>query len=130
MQNCQMCIQKKRINIDLLRTELPDFLEWDLGREDVLQMDILPNLPPNGGFDNIIAAIDVCLFPILICIPNNLSLSQRLEESLWTHCANKHIYTTRIMTDMGTQNNSQITRVVAAVLGVQLKHYSTKHAQT
>ena len=33
-------------------------------------------------------------------------------------------------TDMGTQFNSQITREAAAVLGVELKHASTKHAQT
>ena len=31
---------------------------------------------------------------------------------------------------MGTQFNSQITREVAAVLGVELKHASTKRAQT
>ena len=31
---------------------------------------------------------------------------------------------------MGTQFNSQIIREVAAVLGVELKHASTKHAQT
>ena len=43
----------------------------------------------------------------------------------------KHTYLpTTIITDMGTQFNSQITREVAAVLGVELKHASTKHAQT
>ena len=31
---------------------------------------------------------------------------------------------------MGIQFNSQVTREVAAVLGVELKHASTKHAQT
>ena len=59
VQNCQMCIQNKRINNDLLKTELLNCPEWDLGPEDVLQMDILPNRPPSGGFDNIITAIDV-----------------------------------------------------------------------
>ena len=56
---CQMCIQNKRINNDLLKTELLNCPEWDLGPEDILQMDILPNLPPSGAYDNIITAIDV-----------------------------------------------------------------------
>ena len=54
-----MCIQNKRINNDLLKTELLNCPEWDLGPEDILQMDILLNLPPSGGHDNIITAIDV-----------------------------------------------------------------------
>ena len=43
---CQMCIQNKRISNDLLKTELLNCPEWDLGPEDILLMDILPNLPP------------------------------------------------------------------------------------
>ena len=59
VSNCQVCIQTKRINNNLLRTELLNCPEWDLGSEDILQMDILPNLPPSGGYDHIITAIDV-----------------------------------------------------------------------
>ena len=43
----------------------------------------------------------------------------------------KHSYLPKtIITDMGTQFVSQVTREVATVLGVELKHASTKHAQT
>ena len=42
---CQMCTQNKRIKNDLLKTELLNCPEWDLGPEDILQMDVLPNLP-------------------------------------------------------------------------------------
>ena len=31
---------------------------------------------------------------------------------------------------MGTQFNSQVTKEVAAVLNIELKHATTKHAQT
>ena len=31
---------------------------------------------------------------------------------------------------MGTQSNSQVTKEVAAVLNIELKHATTKHAQT
>ena len=56
---CQICIQTKCINNDLLRTELLNCPEWDLGPKDILQMDILPKLPLNGCYDHIITAIDV-----------------------------------------------------------------------
>ena len=43
----------------------------------------------------------------------------------------KHTYLpTTVVTDMGTQFNSKITRKVAAVLGVKLKLVWTKHAQS
>ena len=33
--------------------------EWDLGHEDLMQIDLLPELPPSGGYKNVITAIDV-----------------------------------------------------------------------
>ena len=82
--NCQVCIQTKRINNDLLRTELPNCPEWDLGPEDILQMEILPILPPSRGYDHTITAIDVFsrylfAYPVL--------LQQRYQESTWIYYA-------------------------------------------
>ena len=43
----------------------------------------------------------------------------------------KHTYLpTTIITDLGTQFNAQVTHEVTAVLGVELKHATRKHAQT
>ena len=33
--------------------------DWDLGPEDAMQIDLLPNLPPSGGYENVLTAIDV-----------------------------------------------------------------------
>ena len=57
--NCQDCIRNKRINNTQLRPELLNCPEFDLGPEDCLQMDVVPNLPPSGGYTNIITAMDV-----------------------------------------------------------------------
>ena len=85
VQNCQMCIQNKRINNDLLKTELLNC------PEDILQMDILPNLLPSGGFDNIITAIDV-FSRYLFAYPTTRITALQSHESLWTFCANTHTY--------------------------------------
>ena len=129
VQNCQMCIQNKRINNDLLKTELLSCPEWDLGPEDFLQMDILPNLPPSGGFDNIITAIDV-FSRYLFAYPTTRITAPTVARVIMDILCEHTYLPTTIITDMGTQFNSQITREVAAVLGIELKHASTKHAQT
>ena len=126
---CQMCIQNKRINNDLLKTELLNCPEWDLGPEDILQMDILPNLPPSGGYDNIITAIDVFsryLFAYPVTRITAPAVAKIIMDIL---CKHTYLPTT-IITDMGTQFNSQVTKEVAAVLNIELKHATTKHAQT
>ena len=43
----------------------------------------------------------------------------------------KHTYLpTTLFTDLGTQFNAQVTHGVAAVLGIEPKHATIKHAQT
>ena len=43
----------------------------------------------------------------------------------------KHTYLpTTIITDLGTQFNAHVTHEITAVLGVELKHATMKHAQT
>ena len=124
-----MCIQNKRINNDLLKTELLNCPEWDLGPEDTLQMDILPNLPPSGGYDNIITAIDVFSryrFAYPVTRITATAVARVIMDIL---CKHTYLPST-ILTDMGTQFNSQVTREVTAILGIELKHATTKHAQT
>ena len=59
VQKCEICIKDKRIKNTLITPELLSLPEWDLGPEDASQIDILPNLPPSGGYENIIRASDV-----------------------------------------------------------------------
>ena len=129
VSNCQTFIQTKKINNDLLRTELPLCPEWDLGPEDILQMDILPNLPPSGGYDHIITAIDVFsryLFAYPVARITATFVARVIMDIL-----GKHTYLpTTIITHLGTRFNAQVTHEVTAVLGVELKHATMKHAQT
>ena len=126
---CQMCIQNKRINNDLLKTELLNCPEWDLGPEDILQLDILPNLPPSGGYDNIITAPDVFSCYLVAYPVTRITASAVARVIMDSFCKHTYLPTT-IINDMGTQFNSHVTKEVAAVLNIELKHATTKHAQT
>ena len=59
VRDCEICIHDKRINNTRITPELIHIPEWDLGPEDLMQIDLLPELPPSGGYENIITAIDV-----------------------------------------------------------------------
>ena len=87
-----MCAQTKRVNSDLLKTKRPNCSQITL--KDVLQIDILPNFSPSGGFDNIITAIDVFL-PYLFAGPQTRIRPLQLQESLWINSSNTRIYERR-----------------------------------
>ena len=59
VRDCEICIQDKRINNARITPESILIPEWDLGAEDLMQIDLLPELPPSGGYENIKTAIDV-----------------------------------------------------------------------
>ena len=49
VRDCEICIQDKRINNTRITPELNHIPECDLGPEDFMQIDLLPELPPSGG---------------------------------------------------------------------------------
>ena len=46
VQGCEICNKDKRIPNTSITPELLNLPEWDLGPEDAMQIDLLPNLPP------------------------------------------------------------------------------------
>ena len=92
-------------------------------------MDILPNFPPSGGYDHIITAIDVFsryLFAYPVSCITATSVTRVIMDIL---CKHTYLPTT-IIADLDTQFKAQVTYEVTAVLGVELKHATMKHAQT
>ena len=59
VRDCQICIQDKHINNTRITPELIHIPEWVLETEGVLQIDLLPESPLSGGYENIITASDV-----------------------------------------------------------------------
>ena len=59
VDGCEICARDKRVPNTLITPELLNLPEWDLGPEDAMQIDLLPNLPPSGGYQTVMTAIDV-----------------------------------------------------------------------
>ena len=57
--SCEQCLRESRINPQLTRPPLQNPNEHITAPEDAMQIDLVPALPPSGGYENIVTAIDV-----------------------------------------------------------------------
>ena len=103
--------------------------ERDLGPEDAIQIDLLLNLPPSGGYENVLTAIDVFsryLFAYPLTDASAVNVAKVLIGIM-----TKHAYLqTTLITDKGTAFTSTIIAEITQVLGITLKCATTKHPQT
>ena len=130
--NCEKYLQDKRINNTKIIPELIHIPEWDLGAEDLIQVDLLPKLPPvppSGSFENILAATDVFLrYAIAYQVSNPTAVN---TAKVINDIVTRHAYLpTPVTIDKGSVFVSQFIHEIAEILGIKLKHATTKHVQT
>ena len=131
VMSCEKCIRELRINPQLTRPppsrQNPN--EHITAPEDAMQIDLVPRLPPSGGYENIVTAMDV-FSRYLFAYPTANQDSTTIAKVL-INIMTKHAYLpTTLISDKGTAVTSHVIKEVAGVLGITLKHATTKHAQT
>ena len=57
--SCEQCLRESRINLRLTRPPVQNPNEYITAPEDAKQIDLVPGLPPSGGFENIVTDMDV-----------------------------------------------------------------------
>ena len=129
VEGCQICAKDKRVPNAAITPELLNLPEWDLGPEDAMQIDLLPNLPISGGYQTVMTAIDVFsrylfAYPLIEATAANVA---KVIIDIMT----KHTYLpTTLITDKGSAFTSTILAETTAILGITLKCATTKHPQT
>ena len=129
IRDCEICIQDKRINITRSTPELIHIPEWDLGPEDFMKIDLLPELPPSGVYENIITATDDFsryTFAYRISSPTAVNTTKVMINIMTGHA---YLPTLKI-TDKGSVFVYQFIHEVPEIVGIILKHATTKHAKT
>ena len=127
--SCEQCLRKSRINPRLTRPPLQNPNEYINAPEDEMQIDLVAGLPPSGGYENIVTAIDV-FSRYLFAYPTSNQDAKTVAKVL-INIMTKHAYVpTTLISDKGTAFTSTVIKEVAGVLGITLKHATTKHAQT
>ena len=94
-----------------------------------MQIDLLPNLPPSGGYENVLTALDVIsryLFAYPLTDASAINVAKVLIDIM-----TKHSYLpTTLITDKGTAFTSTIIAEITQILGITLKCATTRHPQT
>ena len=127
--SCEQCLREARINPRLSRSPLQNPNEYITAPEDAMQIDLVPGLPPSGGYENIVTAIDV-FSRYLFAYPTSNQDAKTVTPVL-INVMSKHAYLpTTLISDKGTAFTSNVIKEVAGVLGITLKHATNKHAQT
>ena len=97
--------------------------------EDILEIDILPNLPNSAGHQNIVTTIDV-FSRYLFAYPTQNVTAKTIGRCI-VDVMTRHAYLpTLILSDKGSQFRTEVVAEITQILEIQISHASTKHAQT
>ena len=126
--SCEQCLRESRINPRLTRPPLQNPNEYITAPEDAMQIELVPGLPPSGGYENIVTAMDV-FSRYLFAYPTSNQDAKTVDKVI-TNIITKHAYLpTTLISYKGTAFSSHVIKEVAGVLGITLKHATTKRAQ-
>ena len=128
VMSCEQCNRESRIDRSLTRLLLQNPNEHITAPEDAMQIDLVPDLPPSGGNENIVTAMDV-FSRYLFAYPTS-NQDAKTSAKVLINIMTKYAYLpTTLISDKGTVFMSHVIKNVAGVLGITLKHATTKHAQ-
>ena len=129
VMQCEDCIKYKRINNAQIRPKMINNTEHVLGPEDILEIDVLPNLPNSAGYQNIVTMIYV-FSRYLFAYPTQNVTAKTIGRCI-VDVMTRHTYLpTLILSDKGSQFRSEVVAEIMQILEIQISHASTKHAQT
>ena len=126
---CEDCIKYKRINNNQSRPKMFNNTEHILGPEDILEIDILSNLPNSAGYRNIVTMIDV-FSRYLFAYPTQNVTAKTIGRCIVDVMTRHGSLPTLILSDEGSQFRSEVVAEITQILDTQISHASTKHAQT
>ena len=129
VNNCQDCIKAKPVKPNTLTPPFEPIYDPCNGPEDVLEIDLVGELPRSNGYSHILTACDYFsryLFAIPIRKPDTKSVVEALQD-IFT----KHAYVPKhIITDKGSAFTSQVITELMDKAGIKVSHATIKHAQT
>ena len=94
-----------------------------------MQSDLVLGLPPSGGYENIVTAMNV-FSRYLFAYPTSNQDATTIAKVIINVMIKHAFLPTTLISDEGTAFTSHVIKKVASVLDVTLKHATTKHAQT
>ena len=115
VEGCEQFAKDKRIPNATITPELLNLPEWDLGLKDAMQIDLLLNLPPSGGYEIFLTVIDV-FSRYLLAYPL-MDASAIIVAKVLINITTNHAYLpTTLITDKATAFTSAIIAEITQIL--------------
>ena len=127
--SCEQCIRESRIDRSLTLPSPENPNEHNTALEHDMEIDFVPELPPSGGYENIVTAMDVFSRYLFAYPTSNQDVKTIAKVLINIMTKHAHLPTT-LISEKGTAFMYHVIKEVAGVLGITLKHATTKHAQT
>ena len=125
--SCKQCIRESRIYRNLTHLPLQNPIDNITAPEEATQIEVVPELSPSGGHENIVTALDV--FSRFLFPPSNQDAKTIAKNII--NIMTKHAYLpTTLISDKSSAFVSHVIKEVAGLLSFTLKHATKKHAQT
>ena len=121
--------KESRIDRSLTRLPLQNPNEYNNSPDDAMQIDLVPGLPPSGGYENIVTAMGVFSRYLFAYATSNQDATTNAKVIINIMTTHAYLPTT-LISDKSTAFTSHVIKEVASVLGITLNHATTKHAQT
>ena len=126
--SCEQSIRESRVDDNLTRPALQIPSEQIKAPADAMQIDLVLELPPSGDYENVVTAMDK-FSRDSFAYPTSSQDAKTIAKVI-INIMTKHAYLpTTIISDKGSVFMSQVIKEVAEVLGITLKHATTKHEQ-
>ena len=129
VHGCEIFIKDKTISNASITPESPNLPGWELGPEDAMQIDLLPNLSPSGDYENIITAVDV-FYRDRFAYPVPDASATNTAKSIIGIMTKHTCLQTTLITDRGTTFIMKLVAGITQTLDIQLEFATTKHLET
>ena len=119
------CIRESRIYHSFSRLPLQNSNDHITAPEDAMQIVLVPDLPPSGGYETIVDVFCRHLF----AYPTSNQDAKSIAKVIIT-IMTKHAYLPKtLISDKSSAFVFHVIKEVAGVLGITLKHDTTKHSK-
>ena len=126
--SCEQRIRKSRIDRSITCRPLRYPNEHITAPGDAMQIDLVPELPPSGGYEDFVTAVDVFSRSLFANPISNQDARTNVKDRI--NIMTKHsCLPTKLISDKWSAFVSHLIKEVAGVLGITLKHATTKQAQ-
>ena len=113
----EQCLRESCIDCSFTRPPLQNPNEHITAPEDAMQIDLVPELPPSGGYENIVTAMGV-FSRYLFAYPTS-NQDAKTNAKVLINIKTKHVYLpTTLISDKGTAFLSHVIKEVAVSLAL------------